>query len=101
MMQYEMAYDPNLAFIPYNQIQLKWYLNYCNVQEINLTGTQKGSIEGTIGGTIGSSGSSGVLSKFKTAKDVAGTGILAGIGMKFIKDHETDAKNRGKHTGIK
>ncbi|WP_462353492.1 hypothetical protein [Alistipes timonensis] len=100
MMQYEIAYDPNLAFIPYNQIQLKWYLNYCNVQEINLTGTQKGSIEGTIGGTIGSSGSSGVLSKFKTAKDVAGTGILAGIGMKFIKDHETDAKTGENTLGL-
>ena len=100
MIQYEMAYDPNLASIPYDQIQLEWYLNYYNVQEINLSGTQKGSIKGTIGSIVGSSGSSGVFSKFKTAKDVAGTGVLAGVGMKFITDHETDAKTGENTLGL-
>lgn len=96
MIQYELAYDPNLASIPYNQIQLKWYLNYCNVQKINLNGSQEGGIEGTIGSTIGSSGSQGILSQFKSLGKAAGTGVLAGIGTKFITDHETN--DQGENT---
>lgn len=92
MIQYELAYDPNLASIPYNQIQLKWHLNYCNVQELSLSGKQEGNIKGT----IGSSGTSNLLSKFKAAGEAAGTGVLAGIGMKFITDNEINAKGENK-----
>lgn len=101
MLQYELAYDPNLASVPYNQIQLKWYLNYCNVQIINLTGKQEGEIEGRIGGILGSSGSGGVLSKFKSSGDVTGTAVLAGVGMKFIKDHEVNAQTGENTLGLK
>lgn len=100
MLQYELAYDPNLASIPYNQIQLKWYLNYCNVQSINLTGKETGTIEGKIGGPIGSSGSSGILSKFKTSGKEVGTAVLAGIGTKFITDNEVDAKTGQNTLGL-
>lgn len=31
MMQYEMAYDPSLTQIPYDQIQLSCSLNYYNI----------------------------------------------------------------------
>ncbi|WP_418989297.1 hypothetical protein [Alistipes sp.] len=99
MMQYEMAYDSNLASIPYNQIQLKWYLNYCNVQAINLTGTQEGDITGIIGATIGSSGS-GVLSQFKSLGKATGTSVLAGIGVKFITDNEINAKTGENKLGL-
>lgn len=99
MIQYEMAYDPNLASIPYNQIQLEWYLNYYNVQEINLSGTQEGSIKGTIGSIVGSSGS-GILSEFKSLGKATGTGVLAGIGLKFITDHETNSKTGENTLGL-
>lgn len=96
MIQYELAYDPNIVSIPYNQIQLKWYLNYVNVQELKLTGIQKGNIKGT----IGSSGTSSVLSEFKAAGKAAGTGVLAGIGMKFITDNEINAKTGENKLGF-
>ena len=92
MIQYELAYDPNLTTIPSKEIQLLWYLEYCNVQTIALGG----KAVGTINGTIGASGTSGVLSKFKKAGEVAGTGVLAGIGTKFITDNEKDA-NTGEN----
>lgn len=101
MIQYELAYDPNLASIPYNQIQLKWYLNYCNVQELNLSGEQKGSIKGTIGSTIGSSGSSGVLANFKDTGKAIGTGILAGVGTSFIDRNTINADSGENKLGLR
>lgn len=92
MLQYELAYDPNLASIPYNYIQLNWYLNYCNVQHIDLGGQQVG----TIAGTLGSAGSSGLLSKFKKVAEVTGTGVLAGIGTNFI-DKNTINEQTGEN----
>lgn len=54
MMQYELAYDPNLADIPYKDIQFSWTLNYYNVQQISLGGNITGSLNGTIGSASGS-----------------------------------------------
>lgn len=49
MMEYEIAYDPNLSEVDGNNILMHWYLNYCNVDEINLNGTGTSEIKGTIG----------------------------------------------------
>lgn len=90
MLQYELAYDPNLYSIPYNQIQLKWYLNYRNVQEIILNGEEVGSVTGT----IGSAGSEGILSAFSNLFRVTGTGVIAGVGVNIIQKNTVE-----EHTG--
>ena len=96
MVQYELAYDPNLETIAYNQIQLVWYLNYHNIQTIKLNGTQIGRINGTIGSSDTKSTNS-PLSKFKDVGKASGTALLAGIGSKIISDNtinESTGKNK-------
>lgn len=96
MMQYELAYDPNIVNIPYNQIQLSWYLNYCNVQTITLGGTQ----EGQINGTIGAASSTNFYDQFKSASEASGTAVLAGIGENFISNNAVDDTEKNNKLGL-
>lgn len=88
MMQYELAYDPNLSKIPYNTIQLSWYLNYYNIQEIRLNGTMKGDIVQSFVGQSSGGNSNNISSILGPGtagllKNV-GTGVIAGIGSSFL-----------------
>lgn len=96
MMQYELAYDPDITSIPYDQIQLAWYLNYCNVQTIKLGGTQ----EGRINGTIGAASSTTFYDSFMTAAEPAGTAVLAGIGENFITNNAVDNSEKNNKLGL-
>lgn len=51
MLEYEMAYDPNIQNYTSDQINLTWFLNYLNVSAIQLNGTANSEIYGTVGGT--------------------------------------------------
>ena len=55
MMQYELAYDPIIYSIPYQNIQLTWWLNYLDIAEIKMNSKSVGDIIGTIG-TAGATG---------------------------------------------
>lgn len=92
MMQYEIGYDPNLAQMPYNQIQLSWAINYYNVQTINLGG----EVVGTINGTIGASSNNNIFSSLGNLGKVVGTGIVAGIGSQFIDKNQTNTDGSNK-----
>lgn len=85
MMQYELAYDPNLAKIPYDQIQWNWQLSSYNITEVNLAG----GIDGVINGTIGtaSSSNSNAISNLKKTGTVLSKGVLAGVGATVIKNN--------------
>ena len=96
MLQYEIAYDSNISQIPYNYIQLSWYVNYYNVTRIKL----EGDLVGKLNGIIGSSSTSGpdIFSPLINAGTTVGTGVLAGIGQDFIKnngDTETGVNKLG------
>ena len=54
-MQYELAYDPIIYSIPYQNIQLTWWLNYLDIAEIKMNSKSVGDIIGTIG-TAGATG---------------------------------------------
>jgi hypothetical protein len=85
MMQYELAYDPQLASIPYNNMQLSWFTNFNTVSQISLGG----NIEGTIKGTIAASGegSNNVLkSALTTLGKSAGTVGLSALGSQFFNN---------------
>lgn len=96
MLQYELAYDPDLKSVPYTEIQVSWYLNYTNIYEIDLGG----SIEGTIRGTIGSADNSGRREELDNLFQISGTGVLAGIGTKFITDNEVNAATGENRLGL-
>lgn len=50
MMEYEMAYDPNISNLSSDQIRLSWYLDYYNIGTISINGTAKSQLFGTVGG---------------------------------------------------
>lgn len=97
MMQYEMAYDPNLSQIPYNSIQLNWYLNYYNVEKVSLGGNIVGKINGVIGS---SSGGSNMFSSLMTLGKTVGTGVLAGIGQDYITKNTINEKTGENTLGL-
>lgn len=84
MVQYELAYDKGISKLPYNSIQMAWYMNYHNVEKIKLGG----DLVGTIKGTIGSSSENNIFSNLGKAvgdvAKVAGTGVVAGLGENFL-----------------
>lgn len=90
MMQYELAYDPNLKTIPYNQIQLNWSLNSYDITQINLGGGATGSINGTIG--TASSTNHNLISQLKNTGSGIGTGVLAGVGVATITNLTNDSQ---------
>lgn len=73
MMEYEMAYDPNITNLSSNQISLNWCLNYYNIDSLALNGTIVGDIYGTIGGSD---------NFISDAQSTLGKGVLsiAGLG---------------------
>lgn len=95
MMQYELAYDPNLVNIPYSQIQLNWSLSSFNVTKVNLAGGVNGNINGTIGSA--SSTSSNIISQLKATGKGIGKGILTGAGQAIIKNNTTN-ETTGENT---
>ena len=79
MMQYEMAYDPNISTIPYSDIQLSWKLNYHNIAQMTIDGQLVGSITGVIGAS-----SSDTSASIKNFAKGAGVAVLAGVGKEVI-----------------
>ena len=96
MMQYELAYDPNLADIPYKDIQFSWTLNYYNVQQISLGG----NITGSLNGTIGSASGSNLFKPLLGVGKAVGTGVLAGVGKDFITHNTINAETGENKLGL-
>ena len=94
MMQYEIAYDPNLSQIASSNIGLNWYMNYCDISNVTLGGTIEGELKGTIGAA--SSSSSNILSTFTSKGKAVGSGVLAGVGKKVIDDVKIDSTGKNK-----
>lgn len=94
MFQYELAYDPILEHIPYDQLQLSWYLNYFLVQQLEMNGEICGIISGTIGG-----GGSDIVSELISTGQSIGTGVLAGIGLNFL-DNNKQGDNGKNNLGL-
>ncbi|MEO8887238.1 MAG: hypothetical protein ABI367_14325 [Mucilaginibacter sp.] len=49
MLQYEIAYDPQIAAMSYQDIQLSWFVNFNSVSTISLGGTETGTIKSAVG----------------------------------------------------
>lgn len=96
MMQYELAYNPNLANIPYNDIQFSWTLNYYNVQQISLGG----KITGNLNGTIGSASESNFFKPLLGVGKIVGTGVLAGVGQNLITNNTINADTGENKLGL-
>lgn len=83
MMQYELAYDPNISQYRYDNIYFYWNLRYHNEQFIKIKGEVQGDITGTLGAASSSSNS-----KLSDLVTTAGKGVLAGIGSDFLEKNK-------------
>lgn len=94
LLQYELAYDPNLKNVDYKDIQFAWYLNYYNIDEISLYGESHGELEGTIG-----SSSQNNKTKIETNNDlekILKDGVLNCIGINPIENAQSNEGNDDK-----
>lgn len=96
MMQYEIAYDPNIANIPYEQIQLNFNFNYYDVTTIDLGGTQQGEIKGI----IGSSSSPNFFAPLKQGAKTVGGGVLAAISETSLSKYEINSETGENSLGL-
>lgn len=95
MMQYELAYDPDISSIPYDQIQLNWRLNYYNIKDVSIGGNIAGELRGVIGST-----QSNFFAGLKNPIKVAGSGTLAIIGQDIILNHAINPETGENDMGI-
>lgn len=92
MIQYELAYDPYLSDIPYNEIQLVWSLNFYNVINFSMGG----ELQAQINGTIGNAGGKDWKTDAKDATKKIGTGLLSGIGVSMWERNKVDTDGSNK-----
>lgn len=95
MMQYELAYDPNISNLPYNAIQLNCFLNYYSVEKVSLGGDLVGSINGVIG-----SSQPDMFSSFSDAGKKLGTGVLAVAGSSFLSKNTINKETGANKLGL-
>lgn len=99
MMQYELAYDPNISSYNPNYMYLSWNINYCNIAGINLGGEQVGTIAGTIGVADASTTLQTVKSETTNITSTVGSGVLSGIGVNFL-DKNAIGENGDNKLGL-
>lgn len=89
MAEYELAYDPNIVNIPYDQIRLNFSLGYRNITNVELNGESIGDVRGT----IGEQKEGEFLKAF--AKE-GGKAVLSNVGYKTLKSlgDEKTGKNQ-------
>lgn len=91
MMEYEMAYDPNIINCSSDQATLSWGLNYYNIDKITLDGTAKGEIYGTIGGSD---------NFLNDAKSTIGKGMLSVVGLGTLEKLTINEKTGENKIGL-
>ncbi len=94
MFQYELEYDPMLASLSHHQIQMSWFVNYLQINELKIKGKATGSITGTIGGSSNNQ-SDNIISEFVSTGKSVGTVAVAGIGMSFLEKNKIN--NQGEN----
>ncbi len=95
MMQYELAYDPTIKEIPYNQIQLNWRLNYHNVTGVKFDGEVIGQLKGMIGVQNNNN--------FTTLNEVKSTSlssVLSIVGLNAMEKCATNTKTGENSLGL-
>ena len=95
MMQYELAYDPTIKDIPYNQIQLNWRLNYYNITQIKFDGSLVGQLKGTIGSSTPNS-----FAALNKVKEVSIAGFLSLISQSTLINSATNLETGENNLGF-
>jgi hypothetical protein len=89
MLQYEIAYDPNMSTYGYQDIQLSWFMNFNSVSTISLGGTATGTIKTATGAQ-----SSALPSALQKGGQVLGTSALSIIGAGAVQSAQIDTTGK-------
>ncbi|SDQ01694.1 hypothetical protein SAMN05428975_5939 [Mucilaginibacter sp. OK268] len=89
MLQYELAYDPQIATLSYQDIQLSWFTNFNSVSKISLGGTETGTIKSPV-----SAPGTALNTALQKGGTVLGTGALGVIGQGILQDHGNDSTGK-------
>lgn len=93
MMEYEIAYDPNISSLDCHKVQLMWNLDYVKLTEINIDGEIQGSINGTFG-------TNGRTNKFNDvlheSEGLAFKGSFAALGLDYLNNMKDDDTGKNK-----
>lgn len=87
MIEYEMAYDPDIDNNISDQFYLTWFLNYYNIDSLEISGTEKSEIYGTIGA------SNNTLTE---AANSTGKGVLSILGLDLMNSLTLDSDGENK-----
>lgn len=79
MMEYELAYDPQLSVTPYSNLQLVWNLNYVNITNVLISGNSMATLQGTFGSTAPN-----YVEALQNGRMNAVTGIMSILGLDFL-----------------
>lgn len=96
MMQYELAYDSNIANIPYDQIQLSWTMNFYKISSVSLGG----DVVGKLNGIIGQGSDPNFFSELGNVGKTVGTGVLAGVSKDFLTHNTINAETGENRLGL-
>lgn len=99
MIEYELAYDPNISNFTSDQIWLSWRLNYHNITAIEMDGNMRTDIYGTIGGQDNFLEDVLVESLKDTGKEV-GEGVLSVTGLSLLDGWTEDEKTGENKLGL-
>lgn len=91
MIEYEFAYDSNIGNLNYQNINLVWQLDFCNVSEIKLDGNANSSINSVVSST---SSNNPFDSLSGTATDIVKGGVAIG-SLQFLENQKTSGKKLG------
>lgn len=91
MMEYELAYDSNMSNRSYQNIQMVWQLDFCNVNEITLNGNATSSINSVVSTTSPND-------PFGSLSDVATSIVKGGISIGSLGYME--AQKNGNRLGL-
>ncbi|MBC8985290.1 hypothetical protein H9X96_05835 [Pedobacter sp. N36a] len=97
MSEYEIAYDPLIKDIPYQNIQLLWSMEYHNITKIELGGKIQGSISSVMGGK---SKGAQIVSDLENTGKVAGTALVSGVGLEFFNKHTSNKETGENKIGV-
>lgn len=84
MMEYELAYDSNLANIPHNEMQMSWNLGFCHITDFHFNGTSTNTIQTAVGANTP------LLQAIGNNEADAVKGVLRGIGLTLLEKNKLD-----------
>jgi hypothetical protein len=92
MLQYELAYDPQIANLTSSNLQLSWFMNFNSVSTISLGGTATGTIK-----TAAGAATPDLMSALQNGAKSSATGVASIFGSAVLQNNKAANDTTGKN----